>query len=102
MSWQVITPGGRTGLAPRRRAAPRQRRRCTNVPRAAPIIFVLAGVLLTHGPLAVLSVTPAPELVKAADRVSGGDGLDRQARRGRREDLSLFSAAITTENRDKS
>ncbi|MGC2009277.1 cation:proton antiporter, partial [Trebonia sp.] len=30
----------------------------------APIIFVLAGVLLTHGPLAVLSVTPAPELVK--------------------------------------
>jgi sodium/hydrogen antiporter len=30
----------------------------------APIIFVLAGVLLTHGPLAVLSVTPAPELVE--------------------------------------
>jgi NhaP-type Na+/H+ or K+/H+ antiporter len=30
----------------------------------APIIFVLAGLLLTHGPLAVLSVTPAPELVK--------------------------------------
>ena len=30
----------------------------------APIIFVLAGVLLTHGPLAVLSVTPTPELVK--------------------------------------
>ena len=24
----------------------------------APIIFVLAGVLLTHGPLAVLSITP--------------------------------------------
>jgi NhaP-type Na+/H+ or K+/H+ antiporter len=30
----------------------------------APIVFVLAGVLLTRGPLAVLSVTPAPELVK--------------------------------------
>ena len=30
----------------------------------APIIFVLAGVLLTHGPLAVLSITPSPELVK--------------------------------------
>ena len=30
----------------------------------APIIFVLAGLVLTHGPLAVLSVTPAPELVK--------------------------------------
>src|SRR5580692_9128433 len=30
----------------------------------APITFVLAGLVLTHGPLAVLSVTPAPELVK--------------------------------------
>ena len=30
----------------------------------APIIFVLAGVLLTQGPLAVPSVTPSPELVK--------------------------------------
>ena len=39
---------------------------------------------------------------RTCPRVSGGDGLDRQARRGRREDLSLFSAAITTENRDKS
>jgi len=35
-----------------------------------PIIFVLAGVLLTHGPLAVLSVTPAPELVKALAEVT--------------------------------
>jgi hypothetical protein len=73
MSWQVITPGGRTGLAPRRRAAPRQRRRCTNIPRAAPIIFVLAGVLLTHGPLAVLSVTPAPELAKALAEATLGE-----------------------------
>jgi len=30
----------------------------------APIIFVLAGLLLTHGPLAVLSIAPPPELVK--------------------------------------
>jgi NhaP-type Na+/H+ or K+/H+ antiporter len=30
----------------------------------APIIFVLAGLLLTHGPLAVLSIAPPPELLK--------------------------------------
>jgi sodium/hydrogen antiporter len=30
----------------------------------APITFVLAGLLLTHGPLSVLGVTPSPELVK--------------------------------------
>ncbi len=31
----------------------------------APITFVLAGLILTHGPLAPLSFTPSPELVKA-------------------------------------
>ena len=31
----------------------------------APITFVLAGLVLTHGPLAVLAVVPPPELVKA-------------------------------------
>ena len=36
----------------------------------APIIFVLAGVLLTHGPLAVLSFTPTAELVKALAEVT--------------------------------
>ena len=30
----------------------------------APIAFVLAGLLLTHGPLAVLGVTPSKELIK--------------------------------------
>jgi len=30
----------------------------------APIIFVLAGLLLTHGPLAVLAVAPSNELIK--------------------------------------
>jgi len=30
----------------------------------APILFVLTGLLLTHGPLAVLGVTPSNELVK--------------------------------------
>jgi sodium/hydrogen antiporter len=30
----------------------------------APITFVLAGLLLTHGPLAFLSVTPSKELIK--------------------------------------
>ena len=36
----------------------------------APIIFVLAGLVLTHGSLAVLSVTPAPELVKGLAEVT--------------------------------
>jgi sodium/hydrogen antiporter len=31
----------------------------------APITFVLAGLLLTHGPLSFLGITPSPELVKA-------------------------------------
>jgi sodium/hydrogen antiporter len=31
----------------------------------APIAFVLAGLLLTHGPLAALGIAPSPELVKA-------------------------------------
>ncbi len=31
----------------------------------APITFVIAGVVLTHGPLAPLGVAPAPETVKA-------------------------------------
>ena len=31
----------------------------------APIVFVLAGLLLTHGPLAVLGFTPGNELIKA-------------------------------------
>src|SRR6185437_3547002 len=30
----------------------------------APIIFIGAGLLLTHGPLAVLSITPGPETVR--------------------------------------
>jgi NhaP-type Na+/H+ or K+/H+ antiporter len=36
----------------------------------APIIFVLAGVLLTHGPLATLGYLPTPELVKALAEVT--------------------------------
>lgn len=31
----------------------------------APIVFVIAGLVLTHGPLALLSVQPSQELVKA-------------------------------------
>ena len=30
----------------------------------APITFVLAGLLLTHGPLAILALTPSNELIK--------------------------------------
>ena len=30
-----------------------------------PITFVVAGLILTHGPLAILGITPPPELVKA-------------------------------------
>src|SRR5215472_122581 len=36
----------------------------------APIIFVLAGLLLTHGPLAVLGVTPSNELIKGLAEVT--------------------------------
>ena len=36
----------------------------------APIIFVLAGVLLTHGPLAALGFAPAPELIKTLAEVT--------------------------------
>jgi NhaP-type Na+/H+ or K+/H+ antiporter len=36
----------------------------------APITFVLAGLLLTHGPLAVLAVAPSPELIKELAEVT--------------------------------
>ena len=36
----------------------------------APIIFVAAGLVLTHGPLAVLGVAPAPEAVKVLAEVT--------------------------------
>jgi hypothetical protein len=36
----------------------------------APIIFVAAGLVLTHGPLAVLGVAPAPEAVKVMAEVT--------------------------------
>jgi hypothetical protein len=35
----------------------------------APIVFVLGGLLLTHGPLTVLHVAPSNELIK---RTGGG------------------------------
>ena len=52
----------------------------------APIIFVLAGMLLTHGPLSVLSVTPAPELVKALAEVTLALDLRAPDAVGRRPD----------------
>jgi NhaP-type Na+/H+ or K+/H+ antiporter len=36
----------------------------------APITFVLAGLLLTHGPLAPLGVAPAPDVVKALAEIT--------------------------------
>ena len=36
----------------------------------APIAFVLAGLLLTHGPLAPLGVAPSHELVKGLAEVT--------------------------------
>jgi NhaP-type Na+/H+ or K+/H+ antiporter len=36
----------------------------------APIIFVVAGLLLTHGPLAPLGFAPSPELVKALAEIT--------------------------------
>jgi NhaP-type Na+/H+ or K+/H+ antiporter len=36
----------------------------------APIVFVVAGLLLTHGPLAPLGYAPSPELVKALAEIT--------------------------------
>jgi sodium/hydrogen antiporter len=36
----------------------------------APVVFVLAGLLLTHGPIAPLGFAPSPELVKALAEVT--------------------------------
>ena len=36
----------------------------------APIVFVVAGLLLTHGPLATLGFVPSPELVKALAEIT--------------------------------
>src|SRR5499427_3932304 len=36
----------------------------------APIVFVLAGLLLTHGPLAPLGIAPSQELVKALAEIT--------------------------------
>ena len=36
----------------------------------APIVFVLAGLLLTHGPLATLGIAPSHELVKALAEIT--------------------------------
>ncbi len=36
----------------------------------APIVFVVAGLLLTHGPLAPLGFVPTPELVKALAEIT--------------------------------
>lgn len=36
----------------------------------APILFVLAGLVLTHGPLAVLGFEPSRELVKALAEIT--------------------------------
>ena len=36
----------------------------------APIVFTAAGVLLTHGPLTPLGITPSPEVVKVLAEVT--------------------------------
>src|SRR5450755_2965980 len=36
----------------------------------APIIFVIAGLMLTHGPLAPLGFAPSPEMVKALAEIT--------------------------------
>ena len=53
----------------------------------APIIFVLAGLLLTHGPLAVLGYAPSPELVKALAEITLVLVLFSDASRVRLRDL---------------
>jgi NhaP-type Na+/H+ or K+/H+ antiporter len=53
----------------------------------APILFVLAGLLLTHGPLATLGFTPSHELVKALAEITLVLVLFSDASRVRLRDL---------------
>ena len=53
----------------------------------APIIFVLAGLVLTHGPLTVLGYAPSPELVKALAEITLVLVLFSDASRVRLRDL---------------
>src|SRR3984957_20217397 len=53
----------------------------------APIIFVLAGLLLTHGPLATLGIVPSHELVKALAEITLVLVLFSDASRVRLRDL---------------
>src|ERR1700684_1408745 len=53
----------------------------------APIIFVLAGLLLTHGPLAPLGFAPSHELVKTLAEITLVLVLFSDASRGRLRDL---------------
>src|ERR1700684_4587440 len=53
----------------------------------APIIFVLAGLLLTHGPLAPLGFAPSHELVKALAEITQVLVLFSDASRVRLRDL---------------
>jgi NhaP-type Na+/H+ or K+/H+ antiporter len=53
----------------------------------APIIFVLVGLVLTHGPLAVLGYAPSPELVKALAEITLVLVLFSDASRVRLRDL---------------
>jgi NhaP-type Na+/H+ or K+/H+ antiporter len=53
----------------------------------APIVFVLAGLLLTHGPLAPLGFAPSRELVKALAEITLVLVLFSDASRVRLRDL---------------
>jgi NhaP-type Na+/H+ or K+/H+ antiporter len=57
----------------------------------APIIFVLAGLLLTHGPLAPLGFAPSRELVKALAKITLVLVLFSDASRVRLRDLRTDS-----------
>jgi NhaP-type Na+/H+ or K+/H+ antiporter len=53
----------------------------------SPIVFVIAGLVLTHGPLAVLGFTPSPETVKVLAEVTLVLVLFSDASRVRPRDL---------------
>ncbi len=53
----------------------------------APVVFVLAGLLLTHGPIAPLGFSPSPELVKGLAEVTLVLVLFSDASRVRLRDL---------------
>ena len=61
----------------------------------APITFVLAGLLLTHGPLAVLGFAPSDELIKTLAEFIATGAYERHLRRTRRVNATRRAALLS-------